>query len=346
MYIKFMIDENKNAYISLWLLLITILVALIIVVGGLTRLTDSGLSITRWDLITGIFPPLNNSDWQEAFSLYKKIPEYQLQNYSMTINEFKVIFWWEFAHRMLGRIVGLFYIIPLIFFTFKFRINKKLITSLYLIFLLILIQGFVGWYMVSSGLQNAVDVSHYRLSLHLTLAFIIFILLLWNLIKYSDKRKYVLRKEFNFFLPNIFLLLLIIQVSIGALVSGLDGGQIYTTWPFMGENYFPDDSNYLDLFSLKSFESASLIQFIHRNLAYLIFVLFLFMLLKVYSNKNLLYLKKNTLVVFVALIFQIFIGIVTINSGAKIIFASLHQIGSIFLISTTLFLVYENSKIN
>ena len=167
MYINLMIEENKNIYISIWLLLITVLVAMIIVVGGLTRLTDSGLSITKWELFTGILPPLSYSEWDKAFSLYKLIPEYKIVNSSMTLNEFKYIYWWEYIHRLLGRIIGLFYIIPLIFFTIKYKLQKKFIINFYFIFFLILLQGFIGWYMVSSGLTERTDVSHYRLSLHL-----------------------------------------------------------------------------------------------------------------------------------------------------------------------------------
>ena len=171
-----MIEENKNIYVSYWLLLITFLVALMIVIGGLTRLTGSGLSITRWDLISGILPPLSLIDWEKSFSLYKQIPEYKLINSSMTLDQFKVIYLWEYVHRLLGRIVGLFYLIPLFYFTFKRIIKKNSLVSLYLILILISFQGFIGWHMVKSGLSERVDVSHYRLALHLTLAFIIFIL--------------------------------------------------------------------------------------------------------------------------------------------------------------------------
>ena len=185
MYSNFMNEENKDIYISYWLLLITFLVALMIIVGGLTRLTESGLSITKWDVITGIIPPLNLTDWHLYFDQYKKIPEFKLLNSSMTLQEFKVIFWWEYIHRLLGRIIGFFYILPLIYFTLKKVVNKKKLISLYLIFFLICLQGFIGWYMVKSGLTARTNVSHYRLSVHLTLAFIIFILLLWNFLKYK-----------------------------------------------------------------------------------------------------------------------------------------------------------------
>ena len=174
MYINLMLEENKNKSVIQWLLLITLLVAIMIIIGGLTRLTDSGLSITNWDLFSGIFPPFTFEKWEKYFSLYKEIPEFYLENPEMTLAEFKIIFWWEYIHRLLGRIIGVFYIIPLIYFTFKNKLKKETLFSLYNILFLICIQGFIGWYMVKSGLTDRTDVSHYRLSLHLTLAFIIF----------------------------------------------------------------------------------------------------------------------------------------------------------------------------
>ena len=186
MYINSVLEENKNNNILIWLLLITLLVALMIIIGGLTRLTDSGLSITKWDLFTGIFPPLTLESWNKTFSLYKQIPEYYLENSNMTLKEFKVIFWWEYIHRLLGRIIGLLYIFPLIYFTIKKKLKKNTLISLYSILFLICFQGFIGWYMVKSGLTEKTDVSHYRLSLHLTLAFIIFIMLFWNYLNYTN----------------------------------------------------------------------------------------------------------------------------------------------------------------
>ena len=346
MYINFMIVENKNNQVSIWLLLITFLVGLMIIVGGLTRLTDSGLSITRWDLFTGILPPINSFEWNKAFELYKKIPEFKLLNYSMSLDEFKFIYWWEYAHRLLGRIIGILYIVPLIYFTFKKKITKNSILSLYLIFLLICLQGFMGWYMVQSGLTERTDVSHYRLSIHLTLAFIILIMLFWNFLKYKYNKNIYQNKQLPYFLPNLFLFLIIVQISIGALVSGLDAGKIYQSWPLMNESYFPDDSNIKDLISLKSFEVPSIVQFMHRNMAYLIFLFFLVILIKTFKNKDFFYLRKITLYIFLVLLLQIFLGIFTILSGAQILIASIHQIGSIFLIITSLILVFKNSKIN
>ena len=346
MYINFMIVENKNNQISLWILFITFMVGFMIIVGGLTRLTDSGLSITRWDLFKGILPPLNSLQWNAAFDLYKEIPEFKLQNYSMSLNEFKIIYWWEYAHRLLGRIIGIFYILPLIYFSFKKKISKNSILSFYLIFLLICLQGFIGWYMVQSGLTERTDVSHYRLSVHLTLAFIIFIMLLWNFLKFKYNKNIHYNKKLPYFLPNLFLFLIILQISIGALVSGLDAGKIYQTWPLMNESYFPDDATLKNLISLKSFEIPSIVQFIHRNMAYLIFLLFIVILIMTFKSKDFFYLRNTTLYILLALILQIFLGIFTVLSGAQIVLASMHQIGSIFLISTSLILVFKNSKIN
>ena len=163
-------EGNKNIYISSWLLLITLLIAIMIIIGGLTRLTDSGLSITEWQLFSGILPPLNNAEWDNYFDLYKTIPEFKLQNYSMSLNEFKIIFWWEWTHRFLGRLIGISFLLPLIYFTITLGFKK--LKRLYFIFFLICLQGFVGWYMVISGLTDRVDVSHYRLALHLIILYL------------------------------------------------------------------------------------------------------------------------------------------------------------------------------
>ncbi len=266
--------NQNNKFISLWLLLTTSLVALIIIVGGLTRLTDSGLSITKWDLFAGIFPPMSPDDWEKSFFLYKKIPEYKLINSSMTLDQFKIIYWWEYVHRLLGRAIGLIFILPLIYLTLKKKLSKKNLLSFYFILFLMLLQGFVGWYMVKSGLVDRTDVSQYRLSLHLTLAIFIFYLLLWNFLKNISQNNFESNIKISFHFPIIFLIILILQISLGAFVSGLDAGQIYQTWPLMNHGYFPDDSIFTDLFSLKVFETPSLVQFIHRNLAYIMFLFF------------------------------------------------------------------------
>ena len=335
--------ENKvfNKYISYWLASMFWIVSIMIIVGGLTRLTDSGLSITKWQLFTGVLPPLNNNQWNEYFELYKEIPEFKLQNYLMTLKEFKVIFWWEFIHRFLGRLIGIFFILPLIFFSIKLGFSKT--KNLYTIFILICFQGFIGWYMVSSGLIDRVDVSHYRLSLHLFLAFIILSLIFWNYLKCRNIN-YSQDKIKNF-LPITFLLLIFIQIIIGAFVSGMDAGKIYNSWPLMGFSYFPDDNSIINLFKLEAFNDPSLVQFMHRNLAYLIFVFYLLILFVVYKN-NFQSLYKATKIIGFILIVQIVLGILTLLSSAQMIVSSMHQISSIFLVSSSIYLVYLNLNTN
>tara|TARA_B100001063_G_scaffold220872_1_gene226079 strand:- start:1343 stop:2284 length:942 start_codon:yes stop_codon:yes gene_type:complete len=312
-----------------------------IVVGGLTRLTDSGLSITKWQLFSGFIPPLNQNDWIIYFELYKKIPEFKLQNYDMSLQEFKVIFWWEWAHRFLGRIIGIGFLIPLIYFSLKINISRLL--NLYLIFFLICFQGFMGWFMVSSGLVDKVDVSHYRLSVHLLIAFLILSLIFWNYLKinYNENKA----NKINPILPLFFLILVFTQIVIGAFVSGMDAGKVYNSWPFMGETYFPNDNSLINLFKLSAFNDPSLVQFIHRNLAYLIFFSYLFIFYKIYKNRMYdLYKSINVLGIFIIL--QIFLGILTIINGAQIYIASMHQISSIFLVSSCVYFLFINSKFN
>ena len=335
--------ENKliMKYISYWLLWMFIIISIMIIVGGLTRLTDSGLSITQWELFTGILPPFNETKWNMYFELYKETSEYKLQNNFMILADFKVIFWWEFIHRFLGRLIGIFYLLPLVFFTIKLGFKKT--KNLFIIFLLICFQGFIGWYMVSSGLINRVDVSHYRLSLHLVLAFVILSLILLNFLKFN--KNLVSDKKIKYMLPGIFLLLIFLQISIGAFVSGMDAGKIYNTWPVMGMNYFPDDNFVESLFNLSVFDDPSLVQFIHRNLAYIIFLFYLLISFYVYKNKFTVFYK--TIYAIGCLLFiQILLGIFTLISGAQIFISSMHQISSIFLVSSSVYFLYQNSKIN
>ncbi len=336
------IENNMFRYqMSIWLLFMFFLVALIIVIGGLTRLTDSGLSITEWELFIGIFPPLTQDKWDFYFNQYKQIPEFEQQNYLMTLEEFKIIFWWEWGHRFLGRLIGATFFIPLVYFTFKLK--SKSLFILYIIFFLICFQGFVGWYMVTSGLVDKIDVSHFRLSAHLLIAFVILSLIFWTYLKINKKVR--IKSQINPLIPLIFLILIFTQIVIGAFVSGMDAGKIYNSWPLMGETYFPDDNNFINLFKLSALNDPSLVQFMHRNLAYLISFYFLLIFYKIYKNKIYdLYKSINLLGFFILL--QILLGILTILYGAQIIIASMHQISSIFLVTSSIYFYYINSETN
>ena len=331
------INNKYRLYISNWLILMFFLVSSMIVVGGLTRLTDSGLSITDWEFFRGFFPPLNNETWNAYFDSYKKIPEFKLQNYSMNLNEFKVIFWWEWAHRIFGRIIGLAFLIPLIFFSIK--VGFKKLKNLHLIFVLICFQGFLGWYMVKSGLVNNIDVSHFRLSFHLLFAFIILSLIFWNYLDLIHLKQN--ERKLKNFLPEIFMILIFLQIVFGAFVSGMDAGKIYNTWPLMGNSYFPDDNKIINLFEFSALSDASLVQYLHRNIAYLIFILYITIAFTVYKNKIVILFKPILILGFVVFL-QIFLGILTLLSGAGILISSLHQFSSILLITASLYFLYRN----
>ena len=327
--------------ISDWLIIMFFIISIMIIIGGLTRLTDSGLSITEWQLFSGFLPPLNELDWENYFALYKLIPEYKIQNFSMTLDEFKVIFWWEWIHRFLGRLIGISFLIPLVFFTISLGFKK--LGNLYFIFFLICFQGFIGWYMVSSGLVDRVDVSHFRLSLHLVIAFIILSLIFWNYLKLCDFN--LTKDKLNYYFPVVFLILIFLQISIGAFVSGMDAGKIYNTWPLMGSNYFPDDNKFINLFDFNAFSDPSLVQFMHRNLAYLILFFYFFILFKIYKNKKKSFFNIIKLIGLILFI-QIFLGISTLIYGAQIFLSSMHQVTSIFLVSSSVYFYYLNSRSN
>ncbi|MDA9062666.1 COX15/CtaA family protein [Candidatus Pelagibacter sp.] len=335
----FVNSDNYIKYLKFWLITLFLLIILMVAVGGLTRLTDSGLSITAWELFTGILPPLNNNEWNFYFSEYKKIPEYQNINYGMNLDEFKVIFYWEYAHRLLARFVGLFTLVPLIIFSLKFTCTKYYSNKYYWIFFLICLQGFIGWYMVSSGLIENNDVSHFRLSIHLSLALFILCLIFWFILNIFKIEKFQVK------FSNLFLLfilkLIILQIILGGFLSGLDGGLIYNSWPDMNGSFFPNDVGFNEIVNTQLFNNASIVQFLHRFTAYLL--LFFIVILNYLFIKN-KHNIKNIIFFDVAILVQIFLGIVTLLSGVEIKYASLHQLGSIFVLTSYLIILYKNSN--
>ena len=327
-----------------WLSLSLILVFIIIIVGGLTRLTNSGLSITEWELFSGILPPLNQTQWINYFDAYKSIPQFRILNPDMSLNEFKVIFYWEYFHRVLARTIGIFFLIPLIYFYFTKKIDKYFMNKSLIVFSLIVLQGFVGWYMVMSGLVNDVTVSHYRLSIHLSLALIIISMIFWMMANIKNR---TFKVFFSFSKKNLPYLILIIiiffQIIMGAFVSGLDAGLLHQTWPLMGNNFFPDDIILLDLKNLLNFNDHSLVQFYHRNLAYLISVYIIIFSIYIF-RKNIINLYKPLKILILALVLQILLGIFTLVSGLNIYLASAHQITSVVLVFSSINLYYHHIK--
>ena len=337
-------EEKTNKLFLYWLKITLILVFSIIIIGGLTRLTNSGLSITEWELFAGIFPPLNENSWNDYFNQYKKIPQYKLLNYNMSLNEFKFIFYWEYFHRVFARLIGLFVLIPLIYFYFSKKIKNNYMNMCYLIFSLILFQGFIGWYMVKSGLINDITVSHYRLSMHLITAIFIISIIFW-LIKNisSNTNKNFFKISRNNILFQILILLIFIQIILGAFVSGLDAGKIYQTWPLMDNYYFPDDIIIKNLKTFLDFNNHSLVQFYHRNTAYFLIVYVLFLTIFIFKMK-LIALYKPLKILLFFLVFQIVLGILTLVSDLNIFLASIHQITGVLLVFSALNLYYLRAK--
>ena len=330
------LKKEYSNIVRWWLYLLLFLLIIIVLVGGLTRLTNSGLSITEWEVISGIFPPFNNKDWHEAFELYKKIPQYYLVNKNISLAEFKIIYYWEYFHRLLGRLFGLIFLIPFIFFIIKKVFSKEYNLKLFLLFCLILLQGIIGWYMVKSGLIENITVSHFRLAIHLNLALILFSSIYWyllNFVNFSNKYFFNFSNKNNFI--KIFVLIIFLQITLGAFVSGLDAGEIYQTWPLMNNNYLPDDTDFKTITLSNIFYNHSLIQFLHRNTAYIIFVYSTLISINVFYNKK-KYLYTPLFFLLFMVFMQISLGIMTLISGLNIMYASMHQISTIFLLVSSI----------
>jgi len=323
---------HQNNKIFLWLLTSCLFLIILIWVGGFTRLTGSGLSITEWEVFSGILPPLSQDRWQEYFSLYKQIPEYKKINYGMSLDDFKFIFWWEYIHRVLARLLVMIYFFPLIYFIIKKKFSSNEIKYHLFVFLLFLSQGFMGWYMVKSGLISETDVSHFRLAAHLSLAIIIYSLIFWSLLNTGGQFSFRLSK--NTFLMFLLIVFLIIQIIWGAFTSGLNAGLLYQTWPLMNGQFIADDVSLFNILSSETINNPSYVQVFHRLFAY--FIVFYIMVIYFFHFK-----KENIFkpfgFIFFAIITQIILGIVTLISGLNIYVASSHQMGSIFLISCAIY---------
>lgn len=257
--------------VRLWLFAVCALIFAMVLVGGTTRLTDSGLSITEWQPIVGIIPPLDEADWQAAFDKYRQIPEFRIINPDMTLSGFKSIYWWEWGHRFLGRLIGIAFLMPLLIFWLTGRIGRSLLRRLLAVFILGGLQGALGWYMVMSGLADRVDVSQYRLAAHLGLAVLILAATFWIALDLAPReRPGVPVSSARLASASGLTGLIFLQICLGALVAGLDAGQGYNTWPLMEGAFVPDGLGALDPWYLNLFENALTVQFQHRVVAYLV----------------------------------------------------------------------------
>lgn len=337
-------QSNRRA-VATWLLLVAGLVFLMVIVGGATRLTESGLSIVEWKPVTGAIPPLTDEDWQEAFEAYKKIPEYQLEHSWMSLEDFKGIFWWEWGHRLLGRLIGVAYAIPFFWFLLRRRIPEGYGKPLLGLLLLGGLQGAIGWWMVSSGLTERTDVSHYRLATHLGVALAIFAGLIWTALNLlADRIRETAPVSVNRWAVPFFVLLAL-QLVMGAFVAGLNAGFAYNTWPLMGDSFMPDNMWEEALGWMNLAENGIVVQFIHRCIAYALAVVGLLWVVDGFRT-GIAGVKDRAMLFAVALAFQITLGILTILHAVPIVLGVAHQGGAAVLLAAALFYAHRGRNIS
>ncbi len=322
---------NAEPLIRGWLYFVAFLVFAMVIVGGATRLTDSGLSITEWLPILGAIPPLSDADWAVAFEKYKQIPEYKIINRGMSLDEFKFIYWWEWGHRFLGRFIGLAFAVPLAFFWLTGRIARDRLPGLIGLLVLGGLQGALGWYMVMSGLVERTDVSQYRLAAHLTLAAVIFAAIVWVALGYGRKRLRLPPSVIHFIIVLVF-----VQIAAGAFVAGIDAGMAYNTWPLMDGSIVPDGLAVMQPAWVNLFENALTVQFAHRMLAYLIALVVLAYTLSCmpgFHGDE----RSSAVALLLITAVQIALGIWTLLAQVPISLGLLHQGGALVLLAVALY---------
>lgn len=321
-----------RAQIRSWLYFSAFVLLCLVVVGGATRLTDSGLSITEWKPIHGFIPPLSAADWAEEFAKYKLIPEYELVNKGMSLTAFKTIFWWEWAHRFLARSLGIIVGLPLVFFWVTGRLDSRLKLPLVGLFALGGLQGFIGWWMVSSGLTERVDVSHYRLATHLCMAALIMILMIdiaRSIAPHSGDQMSGKHRK----IAGLLVLVVLLQIGLGALVAGLDAGMVYNQWPYMGEGFFPSIMWEGALGWHNWVENHAVVQFVHRTGAYVLMVAVLIHAVWMWIAAPRTPHAWRALLFFVLVLFQATIGILTLLTYVKLDVALSHQALAFILVA-------------
>lgn len=335
-------DNKKVIY---WLLTGCTLIFIMVIVGGITRLTHSGLSISNYKLISGTIPPTNALQWNEAFDLYKQYPEYQKLNYNMTIDEFKDIYFWEWIHRVIGRFIGLVFVIPFVYFLLRKQLKKSTIKKCLILLFMGGFQGFLGWFMVKSGLVDKPDVSHYRLAMHLTTAFLTFAYTFWVALDLI----FPLKKEINTRFRNLIrvgLIILVIQIIWGAFVAGLDAGWIHNHWPLMNDGELIHQSVTAEQEPLwRNFiEGKSGVQFVHRYLAYIVVGIIGFIWFKARKNKTTMLQQKGINLLLILVGVQFVLGVLTLVLFVPVWLGVLHQVTAFFLLATMTFTLHRYSK--
>lgn len=328
-----------------WLLIGCFLVVAMVMVGGITRLTHSGLSIANWNLIMGSVPPLNDQQWHDTFELYKQTPEFQEVNSHFTLEDFKSIFWWEYIHRLLGRLIGIVFLVPFLFFLVKKKIDRPLFKKLIVIFLLGGFQGFLGWFMVKSGLIDRPSVSHYRLAAHLITALFLFVYIFWVALDliYPERSKHSFVKSKLRKASIIFISILGLQIMYGAFVAGLKAGFIMNTFPKMGGQWIHSSigRGFADMGLSALTEHIVVVQFIHRYLGIFLFLAATWIWIKYKKAEIEDYLKNALNLLFGAVILQVLLGIFTLINAVPVWLGVLHQLGAIVLLGVTVYLIHR-----
>ena len=335
-------DNKKVIY---WLLTGCTLIFIMVIVGGITRLTHSGLSISNYKLISGTIPPTNALQWNEAFDLYKQYPEYQKLNYNMTIDEFKDIYFWEWIHRVIGRFIGLVFVIPFVYFLVRKQLTKSTIKKCLILLAMGGFQGFLGWFMVKSGLVDKPDVSHYRLAMHLTTAFLTFAYTFWVALDLIFPSKKQVNTSFRN-LIRVGLVILVVQIIWGAFVAGLDAGWIHNHWPLMNDGELIHQSVTTEQEPLwRNFiEGKSGVQFVHRYLAYIVVGIIGFIWFKARKNKTTMLQQKGINLLLIIVGVQFVLGVLTLVLFVPVWLGVLHQVTAFFLLATMTFTLHRYSK--
>ena len=337
-------SNSNNKAIAIWLFVCCATIFGMIILGGVTRLTGSGLSMVEWAPIMGILPPLNQTEWQEAFLLYQQFPEYQIKNFHMSLADFKSIFWFEYGHRLLGRSIGMIFLLPFLYFLFRGKIEKSLTPKLIIMFILGGLQGLMGWYMVKSGLVNDPHVSQYRLTAHLGLAVIIYAYMLWIALgliypKINDASNNTIHKLGR--LSVIIIGIIFITIMSGGFVAGTHAGFAFNTFPLMDGRLIPNGLFELSPLWKNFFENIVTIQFDHRLLATLLFIIiptFWYKVGKVTTGSDFQTLARlGSHLLLAALALQITLGISTLLLIVPVALAATHQAGAILLLTTAIF---------
>jgi len=344
-------STNGHAAVRTWLAIVALLVLAMVAIGGVTRLTDSGLSITEWKPILGAIPPLSDADWQAAFDKYKQIPEYRDVNAGMDLAGFKAIFWWEWIHRFLGRFIGLVFAVPLLVFWMRGQIPHGYHLRFVGLLLLGGLQGFIGWYMVQSGLTERVDVSQYRLAIHLCTAFLILAGLVWCLLGLRDDDGQIYFSNLPSYTRAIswsLVVLVFCQVALGAFVAGTKAGLVYTTWPLMDGEFIPQGLYSLTPWYLSAGEDHLTIQFNHRILAYVLLGLSLIQALRTWNADN-DKVSRSAVWLAVLMIGQAMLGIwtlVSVDGTIPIGLGVAHQTLAAIVFATSVWHLFETRPSN